>query len=335
VDTTHHDTNREPRPSVVILLNGRDMTTSPAAKICIGVVIVTYNSSTHVERLTTSLIDALGSISHRVVVVDNASADDTVDAVRRKGIEVIEMGRNAGYSAGINAGLDVLADASAVLILNPDVVLGRSAVAEMHAALGDPAVGVVVPQTREFSGALAYNQRRDPTLLRAVGSAVLGAGRAGRWSTLSETVEDTATYLRTRDIDWGVGAVMMISRACLDAVGPWDESFFLYSEETEYCQRVRRHGMLVRYTPDAVVLHQGGGGANDCRLRSMMMVNKVRLYGRQHNRAATFAFLAASVLYEGTRGIGGSASARASAVALLRPSRRPPELQCCDSFLPS
>ena len=188
------------------------MTTSPAVDVCIGVVIVTYNSSAHVERLTASLKDALGSISHRVVVVDNASADDTVDAVRGKGIEVIEMGRNAGYSAGINAGLEVLADASAVLILNPDVVLGRSAVAEMNAALSDPAVGVVVPQTREFSGALAYNQRRDPTLLRAVGSAVLGAGRAGRWSTLSETVEDTATYLQTRDIDWGVGAVMMISR---------------------------------------------------------------------------------------------------------------------------
>jgi N-acetylglucosaminyl-diphospho-decaprenol L-rhamnosyltransferase len=311
------------------------MTTSPVADLCIGVVVVTYNSSAHVERLTASLKDALGSVSHRVVVVDNASADDTVAAMRRKGIEVIEMGRNAGYSAGINAGLEVLAEASAVLILNPDVILGRSAVAEMHAALSDPAVGVVVPQTRGFSGALAYNQRRDPTLLRAVGSAVLGAGRAGRWSTLSETVEDTATYLRMRDIDWGVGAVMMISRACLDAVGPWDESFFLYSEETDYCQRVRRHGMVVRYTPGAVVLHQGGGGASDGRLRSMMMVNKVRLYGRQHSRAATFFYLVASFLYEGSRGIGGSASARASAVALLRPSRRPPELQCCDSFLPS
>ncbi|MEY2417290.1 MAG: N-acetylglucosaminyl-diphospho-decaprenol L-rhamnosyltransferase [Ilumatobacteraceae bacterium] len=311
------------------------MATSPRDEVCIGVVIVTFNSSAHVERLTTSLKDALSSVPHHVVVVDNASSDGTVDALRGEGIEVIEMGRNAGYSAGINAGLAVLTDASAVLILNPDIALGRSAVAAMYAQLKDPRVGVVVPQTREFSGALAYNQRRDPTLLRTVASAVLGAGRAGRWSTLSETIKDTDTYLRTRDIDWGVGAVMMISRACLDAVGPWDESFFLYSEETDYCQRVRRHGMVVRYTPGAVVLHRGGGGASDCRLRSMMMVNKVRLYGRQHSRAASFAYLAASILYEGTRGIGGSASARASAVALLRPSRRPPELQSCDSFLPS
>jgi GT2 family glycosyltransferase len=335
MDSTHHDANRKQCVSGVVLLNGRDMTTSPGAEGCIGVVIVTYNSSEHIDELTTSLSDALGSVSHRVVVVDNASSDDTVAALRGKGIEVIEMGRNAGYSAGINAGLAVLADASAVLILNPDIILGRSAVERMYAELRDPTVGAVVPQTREFSGALAYNQRRDPTLLRAVGSTVLGAGRAGRWSTLSEIVEDTATYLRPRDIDWGVGAVMMISRACLDAVGPWDESFFLYSEETDYCQRVRQHGLRVRYTPAAVVFHEGGGGTSDSRLRSMMMVNKVRLYGRQHGRAATLAFLAASFLYEGTRGIGGSASARASAVALVRPSRRPPELQCCDSFLPS
>ena len=311
------------------------MAIRPSMRCAIGVVIVTFNSSAHIEELTASLHDALNSASHRVVVVDNASTDDTVALMRGKGIEVIEMGRNAGYSAGINAGLDVLTDAEAVLILNPDVVLGSGAVAQMRAALSDPAVGLVVPQTRRYSGELSYNQRRDPTLTRAVGSTVLGAKRAGRWPRLSEVVEDTAVYLQPREIDWGVGAVMMISRACLDEVGRWDESFFLYSEETDYCQRVRRHGLLVRYTPAAVAFHEGGGGARDPRLRSMMTLNKVRLYGRQHSRVATLAFLAASFIYEGTRGIGGSAAARAAAVSLIRPSRRPPELQCCDSFLPS
>ena len=311
------------------------MAISSSARACIGVVIVTYNSSTHLDRLTTSLHDALRSIPHRVVAVDNASSDDTVAVLRAKGIEVIEMGRNAGYSAGINAGIDAFPDASAVLILNPDVSLASGAVAEMQAALSDPAVGIVVPQTRNYSGELSHNQRRDPSLSRALGSAVLGAERVSRWSTLSETVSDPAAYLRPTDIDWGVGAVMMVSRKCINAVGRWDESFFLYSEETDYCQRVRQHGLRVRYEPAAVVFHEGGGGVGDKRLRSMMTVNKVRLYGRQHSRPATFAFLVASFLYEGTRGIGGSAAARAAAVALVRPSRRPPELKCCDSFLPS
>ncbi len=118
----------------------------------IGVIIVTFNSSAHIDQLTNSLDDALGSAPHHVVVVDNASADDSVALARAKGLEVIEMGRNAGYSAGINAGLKVLTEASAVLILNPDVILGHEAVAEMYAALADPTIGVVVPQNASVLG---------------------------------------------------------------------------------------------------------------------------------------------------------------------------------------
>jgi GT2 family glycosyltransferase len=301
----------------------------------VGVVVVTYNSADHIEQLAASLRRAVAELPCRIVVVDNASTDDTVARAGNAGIEVIEMGRNAGYSAGINAGLHRLQDARAVLVLNPDVVIDCDAVTGMLAALDDPSVGVVVPQTRVFSGALAYNQRRDPSLLRALASSLLGANRASRWPRLSEIVADARDYMEVVDIDWGVGAVMLISRACLDAVGPWDETFFLYSEEIDYCQRARRHGYRVRYVPSAVVFHEGGGGVHDPRLRTMMTVNKVRLYARHHRRAAAWGFFAATVLYEGSRGLAGSVPARAAAVALIRPSRRPPEIRCCESLLPS
>jgi GT2 family glycosyltransferase len=215
------------------------------------------------------------------------------------------------------------------------MALDRDAVVELLAELADPSVGVVVPQTRHFDGGLIYNQRRDPTLLRALGSVLLGANRASRWPRLSEEITDRNDYLQPVDVDWGVGAAVLVSRACLDAVGPWDESFFLYSEEIDFCQRVRRHGMRVRYTPRAVVYHEGGGGVHDRRLRSMMSINKVRLYTRHHNRAASWAFFATAFLYEASRGLAGSESARAAAVSLMRPSRRPPEIQCCESLLPS
>ncbi|HEY7628443.1 MAG TPA: glycosyltransferase family 2 protein [Ilumatobacteraceae bacterium] len=308
---------------------------SNVAERTIGVVIVTYNSAKHIDQLATSLRSALADLPHHVVVVDNASTDDTVTRVRDAGVCVIEMDHNAGYSAGINAGLSSLGDVSAVLVLNPDITVDQHAVAEMLAALHDPSVGVVVPQNRLYNGELSFVQRRDPSLLRALASTVLGANRASRWPKLSEVVQDAEAYAQVRDVDWGVGAVMMISRACLDAVGPWDESFFLYSEEIDYCQRVRRSGRRVRYVPSAVIFHEGGGGAHNPRLRTMMTINKVRLYARHHNRVAAWAFFAASWLYEASRGIAGSAAARAAAVALIRPSRRPPEIKCCASFLPS
>lgn len=308
---------------------------SSHSKPVVGVVIVTYNSAGLIERLAASLRVALGELPHRVVVVDNASSDDTVARVRRANFEVVEMGRNAGYSAGINAGLALLTDARSVLVLNPDVVLERDAITSMLAVFDNPSVGVVVPQTRGSEGQLGFNQRRDPTLLRILASTLLGANRASRWPKLSEVVADHEDYMHTVDIDWGVGAVMLISRECLDLVGTWDESFFLYSEEIDYCQRVRRAGLLVRYTPSAIVHHEGGGGANNTRLRSMMSVNKVRLYSRYHNRVASWAYFTAVLLYETTRGLAGSAPARAAARSLVRPSSRPPEIQCCESLLPS
>ncbi len=300
----------------------------------IGVLVVTYNSADHIDELAVSLPAALDGVSARVVAVDNDSSDDTVARLRHHGIEVIEMGRNAGYSAAINAGIAAMPEVRAVLLLNPDIVIGPGAVPRMLDVLADERVGIVVPQTRNLDGTLAHNQRRDPTLLRAFGPALIGGDQAVRFPRLSEEVADAATYLRPRDIDWGVGAVMLISRDCIDRVGGWDETYFLYSEETDYCQRARRVGFRVRYEPSAIAMHEGGGGVHQPRLRSMMIVNKVRLYRRQHSAVAGSLFMFAHLINEVSRGLMGNTAARAAAHALLVPSRRPPEILCSDSFLP-
>ncbi|MCZ7627704.1 MAG: glycosyltransferase [Microthrixaceae bacterium] len=69
---------------------------------------------------------------------------------------------------------------------------------------------------------------------------------------------NTRDYARERDADWATGAAMLISAECLAAVGPWDESFFLYSEETDYCLRARDRGFKLRYSPKATATHIGG-----------------------------------------------------------------------------
>ncbi len=300
----------------------------------IGVGIVTYNSADHISDLIRPLRETLEGFAHRIVVADNASEDTTVAQLEDAGIEVVRMGSNRGYSAGINACLRSLADARAVLILNPDIKLGSGSVSALLAALDDPRVGVVAPQSRDYGGGLGLTQRRDPSLLRAVGTTVLGGRYSRRFAALSEFVADEQSYLHARNIHWGVGAVLLVSRECIDAVGEWDESFFLYSEETDYCQRARRMGFLVRYEPSAIAYHEGGGGVHDPRLRSMMVVNKVRLYRRRHHVVPSYLFWAAELLNEFTRGLTGNRAARAAAVALLFPSRRPPEISCSTSLLP-
>ncbi|MDP8961599.1 MAG: hypothetical protein M3N32_08300, partial [Actinomycetota bacterium] len=111
-----------------------------------------------------------------------------------------------------------------------------------------------------------------------------------------------------------------ISRRCLEQVGPWDETFFLYAEETEFALRARDAGFVLRYVPDAVATHLGGDRHTSSRLWALLAVNRVRLYSRRHGPVRTAAFWAAVALNEALRALAGRGVHRAALRALLRPS---------------
>jgi GT2 family glycosyltransferase len=292
-------------------------------------VVVTWNSARHLPALLGSLPEACEGIDRwALVVVDNASSDDTVSAVGREvpSATLIEMGVNAGYGAAVNAGLAASRDADAVLILNPDLVLGPCSVQALLKAFQDPRVGIAVPRLVNDDGTTALSLRRRPTVLRAVGEAVLGGPRAGRFEHFGELVVDPAAYERPTTADWATGAAMLISRACLDLIGMFDESFFLYSEETEYALRARDHRLELRYVPDAEVHHVGGSAHTSPRLWSILTVNRVRLYERRHGRAAALAFKLAVGLNEIIRLPFRRREHWAALTALFVPGRKPREI---------
>jgi glycosyltransferase involved in cell wall biosynthesis len=162
-------------------------------------------------------------------------------------------------------------------------------------------------------------------VLRALGQALLGE-RAGHIPLIGETVTRGGSYIHPVAADWATGAAMLISRQCLEAVGGWDESYFLYSEETDFALRARDAGFALRLAPDAGAVHLGGESESSPDLWSMLTVNRVRLYRRRHGRAAVFA--GAVALGEAIRSFGTDAARhRAALRALLRASARPFELQ--------
>jgi GT2 family glycosyltransferase len=286
----------------------------------VAVVIVTYNSAPVVEPLLDSLPAALDGLAADVVVVDNASSDDTVALLSgRSDCRVVER-PNLGYSAGINAGVRAAAPAPAIVILNPDVRLAPGAVRRLVAALDRDRVGIAVPRVSNPQGELERSLRREPTLLRA-----LGLDRAGR-PALAEYVHEPAAYASSHAVDWALGAVMATSRACYDALGGWDESFFLYSEETDYCLRARDHGFLTWYDADARATHIGGASGRSDTTHQMQILNRVRLYRRRHGRVASWAYYLLTILSELSWLLRGSPHARASLRALLRPAARPAAL---------
>jgi GT2 family glycosyltransferase len=250
-----------------------------------SVVVVTYNSASHINSLLCSLSAAAAGLTLRVIVVDNGSADDTVAQVRaHPGVICMETGANLGYSGGINAGRLRAGECGALAVLNPDLVLEPGSLREMLAALDDPTVGVAVPMILGFDGRLDFSLRREPTLLSEIGDALFGHHFRRRPARMTDLVQDEREYGYRHAVDWATGAAMLISSACDRVVGSWDERFFLYMEEVDYAARVRDAGFQVMYVPQAQVRHLGGGSSQSSRLLALMAVSRVRYFEKRGNR---------------------------------------------------
>ncbi|GAA1276713.1 glycosyltransferase [Saccharothrix xinjiangensis] len=266
----------------------------------LAVVVVTYQSADVVEDCLRSVAAALESIPDgRVVVVDNASTDGTLDVVARvaPGARVVAREANDGFAAGVNAGFAAAPDCD-VLVLNPDVRLEPDAIALLRAALALPGTGIAAPRLTYADGSPQLSLRRAPNPLRALGEALLGGERAGLRDALGEVVADHRRYATAATVDWATGAAWLISREAREATGVLEERYFLYSEETEYMLRAGDRGHAVRYEPRARAVHLGGEQSTSPVLWSMATTNRVRMVRERHGRPLALVMWFAVVLNE-------------------------------------
>jgi GT2 family glycosyltransferase len=291
---------------------------APGERADVAVAVVTFNSADHVGDLLDSLRGEARTHRLRVIVADNGSTDATRRVVgQHADVVLVETGGNRGYATGINAALRHAGDAPAILVLNPDLVVEPGAVGAMLERLDRPGVGAVVPTIRDAEGAVYPSLRREPSVRRALGDALLGGKVSGRPHWSSETVDDPAAYRDAHPVDWATGAALLVRRDVADAVGPWDPRFFLYSEETDYLRRVRDLGHRVWFEPAAVVRHDQGGSGFSPRLATLMTVNRVRYVRKHHGAAYSVAFHCAVIAHEALRAY--DADHRASLHTLLDP----------------
>jgi GT2 family glycosyltransferase len=292
----------------------------------VAVVIVTYNSAGTLGTCLASLPQGLDGVEvTEVVVADNNSHDDTCDIAKNATglpVRVVRLGRNAGYAAGINAGIASLESFDHVLVINPDARVRPGAIALLAKAFDDPRVGIAAPRLENPDGSLQPSLRRPPTVTRAWAEALVGGNRAGRWGRLGELITDPARYDVPGPAAWATGGVLMISSAASRALGPWDESFLLYGEETDFALRAGRRGFLTWYEPSSVVEHDGGESGTNPMLWALLTVNRVRVVRRHNGFLAWAGYYAAVVFGEALRAATGRRTAKAALTALLRPSRR-------------
>jgi GT2 family glycosyltransferase len=313
--TTATATNRvaAPDPRATIAHSetaGRSAATAQSAEggfhldgpVHVAVLVVTYNSAEDLDALIADLRSETAGVRIRVIVADNASSDGTWDvAAAHADVVAIRTGGNLGYAGGLNAAMDEVGDAESVLVLNPDLRVRRGAVAALLRRLrADAATGAVVPLIEQADGAVYHSLRREPGVVRAASDGVLGRVWPSRPAPLSEYVRDPHAYTEAHSVDWATGAAILIRTTAAAAVGPWDERFFLYSEETDFQRRLRDAGWRVVFDPDAVVVHRGGGSGVSADLVALTIVNRVRYMDKHAPRRAGI-FRAAVVVAEELR----------------------------------
>ena len=261
----------------------------------VTVVVVTHNSQSVLDAMLTSVRRASSGREHAVIVVDNGSLDGTPERLAHEpDVRLVRQG-NTGFAHGVNRGIELADPEHDILVLNPDVVLRPDAVARLADVLrADAAVGIVVPNLYGADGVLSPSLRRDPSILTTLFETVVGGRHAGRWREAFAP----ATGEGPQDVDWATGAVMLLRREMIERIGLLDESFFLYSEETEYCMRARDAGFRVRFQPTAGAVHIGGEMATNGPLWALRAVNRVRLYRRRHPGLRGGAFHLAALGFE-------------------------------------
>ena len=226
----------------------------------LSIIIVNWNVRELLQRALASVYASWdGKPGLEIIVVDNASHDDSVAMVYTDFPEavVIANTENRGFPGGNNQGL-AAATGEFLLLLNPDTEIIADALPRMAAYLqAHPDVGMVGPQLLNPDGSVQSSRRRFPTLpvlfLESTWLDKLAPRKLLHYYYAQEQPDEVM-----QDVDWITGAAMLTRREVFAQVGGMDEGFFMYSEELDWCRRIRKAGWRVVYFPEARIVHHEG-----------------------------------------------------------------------------
>ncbi|MEQ3540652.1 nucleotidyltransferase family protein [Pseudonocardia tropica] len=283
-----------------------------------------HNSGGVVDGLLDSVPATIGDRTVEIHAVDSGSSDGTVERLRLdpRGIRTHVMDGNRGFAAGINHAVRALAERdvppASVVIVNPDVRFGPGTAERLVGELyRDPRVGIVAPRLLTADGELQLSLRHRPGVAATWSEAVCGGPLAHRLGLPTEVIRDRSVYESVADVGWATGGFLAVSWDCLSAVGEWDESYFLYEEEVDFCLRAGDRGYAVRYLPDAVAIRLVDASVSPW-IRGLMRTNRVRHVRNREGRWPAASVRAGLLAGDLLRVCRGRADARAGAWTLAR-----------------
>ncbi len=249
-----------------------------SAGTSVAVVIPSWNTLEHLPRCLESL--SAQEVELETMVVDNGSADGSLEYLRREGVPHVALPENAGFAAAVNLGVARTA-APAVLALNADTVLEPGVLATLLVALQEDAgLGGVQPRLLQLERSGAESPSAEAARLYSAGQALTRDGRAVE---LAAGERQRPEHLRRREIFGVCGAACLLRRELFSELGGYDESYFAFYEDVDLNVRAQIAGWRFEYVPEAVVWHVGNASWSEGFKRPA--ADNARLVAR--NRLAT------------------------------------------------
>lgn len=226
----------------------------------LSIIIVSYNARTDLERCLESLHSPAPSIAHEIIVIDNQSSDGSAAAARRwPRVNVIEAGSNLGFARGNNVGIRASTGTS-LLLLNNDTIVPPGAIDRLLVELErHPQAAVIGPRLVDGRGRAELSFGSMPGPINELRQKLLFRGQLNGLPVLSGIVERATRQPHAPA--WVTGACLLVRRRDAEAVGLFDERYFMYMEDVDFCAAIRARGRTILFTPDVEIVHLRGRSA--------------------------------------------------------------------------
>ena len=269
----------------------------------VDVIVVCWNDK---EKIATAL-DSVFALSEvkgdqafaNVVVSDNGSSDGSREFIRQRyhgRVKIVENGANLGFAAACNRAF-AATSSPYVFLLNPDAELEDGALREIVAFMdAHPKAGIAGSRIYNYDGSVQQSVGEFDTWA----GAFLRSSAWGEWPGLRRFANGASLrdfgYDEPRRVDLAIGAALAIRRATIDAIGPFDERFFLYHEEVDYAKRAADAGWETWFVPASEAVHEGMGSARgQYNVEKRKQTSRRKYWIKHHGRAWYYALVAALV----------------------------------------
>jgi N-acetylglucosaminyl-diphospho-decaprenol L-rhamnosyltransferase len=242
----------------------------------LSIIIVSWNTSGLLHECLNSIYDTNSHFSFEVIVVDNGSGDDSVSMVEEcfPSVILLKNGKNLGFACANNQGLDIGLGRYFLLLNSDTIVLPGAIDALVEAANQHLDVGVLGPKLLNMNGTLQKSWSSFPSFLSEL---------VGRNFRIRRPVPDVPNMY---DVDWIMGACMLVRADTIQDVGKMDEDYFFYSEETDWCFRIKKKNWKVWYLASAEIYHRGGGSTDRGSTAQLVRLYQGKLLYFQKNHGS-------------------------------------------------